>query len=533
MTNSQKQAIITLLEKKGKDRTRIQNWRPISLLNMDYKIATKVIAYRIKNVLPSIIHHSQTGYVKNRYIGESIRIIEDLMNYTKVQDIPGILLFVDFRKAFDSIEWPYLMKCLHHFNFGKDLCKWVKTFYDKSSSCIINNGFTSGYFNLHRGVRQGDPLSPYLFILGMELLSVAIRHDDTIDGIDVLGRTVKLAQYADDMNTFVSSEASAKRFFIVLEQFSRISGLEVNREKTQGMWLGNLRHSKKEILGIAWPTDPIKGLGVYFSYDHDQREQQNFKGKLKELEDILNIWKCRNLSLTGKTLIIKTLGISKFTNLALISTVPDWVSKDIKRLIFNFLWGGNADKVKRDIVYQNYDLGGLRMLNVDMYFQALRASWIPRYFSDIDADWKVFFNMSLKQENINIFLFSNYDEKDKTLNSGNFYTNAIVTWKLARNEFEKNIPKQNQCVWYNKEITVNKQPIFYKAFANCGLWHIIDMFDKNRKFLRFSSLCDRGLKQTDYLRWHSLVAMVAQYRNTFDSNIDVLNQNVCSENRIK
>jgi len=104
MSSSQKQAIITLIEKNGKDRNYLENWRPISLINVDAKIASKVIAARINKILPEIIHANQSGYVKGRFIGEAARSILDVMDFTKKENIPGILLFIDFEKAFDSVD---------------------------------------------------------------------------------------------------------------------------------------------------------------------------------------------------------------------------------------------------------------------------------------------------------------------------------------------------------------------------------------------------------------------------------------------
>ena len=97
MSRSQKQAVITLIEKKGKDRLLLENWRPISLVNVDAKIMSKVIATRIKNVLPYIIHHNQTGYVKDRYIGETVRSVFDVMDLTLKENVPGLLIFIDFK----------------------------------------------------------------------------------------------------------------------------------------------------------------------------------------------------------------------------------------------------------------------------------------------------------------------------------------------------------------------------------------------------------------------------------------------------
>ena len=109
MSTSQRQAVITLLEKK--DRTLIGNWRPISLVNADAKIISKVITNRIKDILPSIIHHNQTGYVKERYIGETVRSIFDNMDLKDMENMPGLLIFIDFEKAFDSLEWNFLYNC--------------------------------------------------------------------------------------------------------------------------------------------------------------------------------------------------------------------------------------------------------------------------------------------------------------------------------------------------------------------------------------------------------------------------------------
>ena len=136
---------------------------------------SKVIATRIKNVLPNIIHHNQTGYVKDRYIGETVRSVFNVMDLTlKENYVPGLLIFIDFQKAFDSLEWNFLLSCLEAFKFGPDFIRWVKTFYKNIQSCVINNGLMSDYFTLEWGVRQGDLLSLYLFVAAIESLAIAI-----------------------------------------------------------------------------------------------------------------------------------------------------------------------------------------------------------------------------------------------------------------------------------------------------------------------------------------------------------------------
>jgi len=197
---SQRRGIISLIPKKSKDKTIRENLRPISLLNVDYKILTKVIAKRIEKVLPTLINPDQTGYVKGRYIGENVRLIYHLMHYTDNLNQNGIAIFLDFKKAFDSIEWNYLLETLHLFNFGTDIQHWIKMFYNNVTSCVLNNnnnnnGHASTFFPLQRGVRQGFSLSGVLFVLGIELLSRSIKNDPTIRGIQVNKHELKISQY--------------------------------------------------------------------------------------------------------------------------------------------------------------------------------------------------------------------------------------------------------------------------------------------------------------------------------------------------
>ena len=235
---SQKQAIITLLDKK-KDRTLLKNWRPISLLNVDYKILSKTISKRLVNILPDLIHCDQAGYVKGRYIGQNIRTIIDLLNYTKTENKPGILISVDFEKAFDSLSWDFMNSVLLKYNFGQNFIKWVNIFYTNVTSCMINNGHTSPYFNIARGVRQGDPLSPYIFILCVEILACKIRQSENIKGIPMPCDTgqceVKILQYADDSTILVNDEKSILEVFHIIDKFTVFSGLVLNRNKTEAI----------------------------------------------------------------------------------------------------------------------------------------------------------------------------------------------------------------------------------------------------------------------------------------------------------
>ena len=274
MSNSQKQAVTSLIEKKGKDRTLLENWRPISLFNEAAKLMSKAVANRIKR--------STTMY-QDRYIGETVRSIFDIMEFTVNENVPGMLIFIDFQKTFDSLEWDFIFGCLEAFNFGPDFSRWVKTFYKNLQSCVINNGNVSDFLFLGRSIRQGDPLSPYLFVLAAEVLAIAVRRNVGIRGIFVDGQETKLLQYADDMTAVLSDITSAQTLFNLLDSFRISSGLSINWSKTEGMWIGSSRSNKTKPLDINWPNEPIKALGIFYTYDLKVLHEKNF---LKNLDNI-------------------------------------------------------------------------------------------------------------------------------------------------------------------------------------------------------------------------------------------------------
>ena len=144
---TQRRGIISLIPKKDKAPQELKNWRPITLLNCDYKIASKAIASRRKAVLEHLVDNDQTGFLKGRSIAENICLISNVISYTESKNIPGLLLFVDFEKAFDTIEWAFVEKTVHHFGFGSSLIKWINLFYSDIQSCVINNGFSAVFFN--------------------------------------------------------------------------------------------------------------------------------------------------------------------------------------------------------------------------------------------------------------------------------------------------------------------------------------------------------------------------------------------------
>ena len=246
LTDLQKQGVISLLPKKGKDLSSLNNWRPISLLNIDYKITSKAIANRMKSVLDTIINDSQTGFLKGRYIGENIRTIFEVIEHLNDENKPGLVFFADFEKAFDSIDHNFIFKVLTYFNFGTSFINWIKLFYNDVQSCVINNGYMSDFFKIKRGVRQGCPLSPYLFILTIEILYKSVHNDMNIKGITIYDKEIKNTAFADDATFMMDgSKSTFDNLINKIDNFGKMSGLKLNTNKSIMLRSGSLKDSNE------------------------------------------------------------------------------------------------------------------------------------------------------------------------------------------------------------------------------------------------------------------------------------------------
>ena len=186
MSISLRQCIITCLPKGNKLRQYLKNWRPISLLSVAYKIGSATIANRIKTYLSQLISTTDSG----RFIGENTRLIYDIIQYTEQHEIPGLLVLIDFEKAFDSISWKFLYSVLKFLGFGTSILKWIKTFNNDIKATIVQCGITSEFLDIERRCRQGDPISSYEFIL----CALMITCNNQIKGNKIENKHMKLTQ---------------------------------------------------------------------------------------------------------------------------------------------------------------------------------------------------------------------------------------------------------------------------------------------------------------------------------------------------
>ena len=171
---SQRSAVMSLIFKRG-DQEEIGNYRPVSLTNVDYRILAFVLSRRMQTAISCIVNTDQTAYIKGRYMGQNIRLLSDIVDVYSSNNKQGMIMALDFAKAFDTLEWNFVLKVMEFFNFGESLMAWIKLLYNEPQAQLKNNGHLSEDICMSRGIHQGCPVSGILFILAVEILAIKIR----------------------------------------------------------------------------------------------------------------------------------------------------------------------------------------------------------------------------------------------------------------------------------------------------------------------------------------------------------------------
>ena len=186
LSKTQRRGLITLTFKKGY-RLDPRNWQPITLLNVDYKIASRAIAAHLLRVIHLVVAKDQTCGVPRRFIGDNVALLRDTAHYATSTGFPLAILSLDQEKAFSRVDWGFLRTTLARMGFGTSFTKWVDLFYASPQSAININGYITPFFSLSRGVRQGFPLSPLFYVLYAEVLACNIRASEAIVGLRLPG----------------------------------------------------------------------------------------------------------------------------------------------------------------------------------------------------------------------------------------------------------------------------------------------------------------------------------------------------------
>ena len=474
------------------DPLSLDNYRPITLLNVDTKLIAYTLAQRLKPVLSKIINSDQNGYVKNRYIGFNIRQIQDIIDYSETFNIDGALLFIDFSKAFDSLEWSFMYEALLKFGLPQSFIKWVKTLYNGIKGCILNNGWISETYSIFRGIRQGCPLSSIIFVIAVEILACRIRQDTGIKGfqikLDSKTHSLKISQLADDTTLFLKSKQEISLALNLIEEFGTLSGLKLNKSKTEGIWLGKLKHSKDKYENISWNKSPIKSLGVYFGTNKIECHKLNTENILRKSEKAISNWKKRKLTMIGRITVIKTLIIPNVTFLASVTNLSRDFLTQFKKLIFNYIWQNKNEKIKRSTLCNDYQDGGLKMIDIDSYITSIYISWVKRLTTEEFSNWKVIPLYYFNKFGANFALFNMnpeniYDIPNLKKIMPEFYFEILKSWYKVHNSSKISKGLNFKCIrqqfiWGNQSIKLNGKSLVFPNWIESDILFINDIIDK-------------------------------------------------------
>ena len=433
-----------------------------------------------------------------------------------MKNIPGILLSIDFEKAFDSISWDFIFKCMESFNFGQKFISYIKTLYKNISTAVINNGHILNWFFPKRGVRQGCPISSYLFILAVEVLACNIRQDKDIKGIKVEDQEIKISELADDTICCISDEPSLLKLLGTFKSFKLVSGLGINVDKTSAKCLGPYVPSNKELGGINWSKDPIFTLGVTISGNEDDHYILNFKKRLKNLQNLLNSWKCRYLSLKGKITVINTLALPPLIYLASVIYVPPIVITEVKKVLLDFIWNGGTPKIAYNTLIQDIEDGGLKLVDFESKVKSLKLGWIKRLCDESNGKWKAAPSAMYKTSDLKFYFKCNYScRKDipcKFYTDVHNYFSEINTLQCPNEEIIK-----NQVIWNNRYITIQNKPFVWENWLQHGILRVKDLIDEEGHFIdatvilhRYGIRCNflsvLQIRQSLPLHWRRVLA---------------------------
>lgn len=349
----------------------MRNWRPITLLNVDYKLAACIIAARLSKVTHLVVAKDQTCGVPGRYIGENVAFLRDVVSYAGFFDSPLAILSLDQEKAFDRVDWDFMHATLRGMGFGTSFLKWVDLFYTGVQSSVNVNGYLCHFFSLSRGILQGCPPSPLLYVLVAEVLACSIRANRCIKGLCFPGSSDPLSpisQYADDTSLVVRSDDAIRACFEVYDVYESGSGSKLNLSKSKGLWLGPWANRLDPPVSLDWSSVKINVLGVFLGPCN--LDEDNWRPRIDAVANTHSRRQCI-LSFRGRALIINALALSRVWYVASLVHMSPWVRGELVRLVFKFFWKDKRDLVLQSVVVQAPSVGGFSVVNVKLKVQSL------------------------------------------------------------------------------------------------------------------------------------------------------------------
>ncbi|GJR82989.1 putative RNA-directed DNA polymerase [Tanacetum coccineum] len=325
---------------------KVNDYRPISCCNVIYKCISKILTNRIIDGLKEVVSDNQSAFIPGRRITDNILITQELMhNYHRDRGPPRCAFKVDIQKAYDTVDWKFLSNILSLFGFHKKMVKWIMACVSSASFSLCINGDIHGYFNGKRGLRQGDPISPYLFTLVMEVLTLIIkrrvrlsdtfRYHNKCDELELIN-----VCFADDLFIFIRGEVHSARLIMeALDEFQKASGLVPSIPKSTVYFCNIPNHIKNDILSImpfAEGELPVKYLGVPLI--SSRLLNKDCKVLVEKVSNRIGDWKNKSLSYAGRLQLCRSVLSSMHVYWVAVLVIPIGIIQDIEQLMRGFLW---------------------------------------------------------------------------------------------------------------------------------------------------------------------------------------------------
>ena len=363
LTKDFKLSYTVLLPKDSGSLLDVKNFRPISLLNISFKMITKALSNKIAPFIEDLVHPDQAAVIRGRSIQNHNHYIRDLISLAKLRGDHSCILSIDQQKAFDRVSHDWMLKVLKANNFGPNFLKWISILNDNASSHILLNKSLSSEYILHRGVRQGDVLSPILYILTLEPFLEKIRQDVSITGLHIPNKgTQKLLAFADDTNFFTNDVTSIKNIIDSFEEFGRGSGSLINKNKTKCMAIGEGVDQIDEL--AIDKVRAIKLLGIYYTNEVDQSSIANWDHIIKQTESKINKIYYKQFSIFGRAILVNTFIEPKLIYPATSLDPPTEIIKSFKKTIRTFIFKGTIPRIRHDTLILTKLDGGINLHDI-------------------------------------------------------------------------------------------------------------------------------------------------------------------------
>ena len=381
---------------KKKDPTEICNYRPITLLNSDYKLLTKVLAIQLMSHIETLIHKDQAGFIPNRSIFDQIKLAEAIISYAEVASEDGAIVALDQEKAYDKIRHDYLWQTLEAFNLPTPFIETIKSLYKSASTRVAINGVLSKPFRVTRGIRQGDPISCPIFDIAIEPLACMVRSDNNIKGLSIPGldAPLKINLFADDTSMFLGPQDSFTYIQKALDDWCQVSGAKFNLGKTEIIPIGSETHRERVVrtrkinqdeifpimdgIKIAQDGDAVRLLGAWIG--NMVNNAAPWETILDKIHKTLELWKRTYPTMEGRKTIVQAIigGFTQFLTKA--QGMPPHIEKALTKIIRDFMWDDDSSpRIALDILQRPVNQGGLNLLDIEARNEAIDIVWLKEY----------------------------------------------------------------------------------------------------------------------------------------------------------